>query len=208
MGAMTHPEPVARDAATLAFYAEEAPAYAANGSGGASRHLAEFLERLTPGACILELGCGAGRDSQAMLDRGFEVDVTDGVPEIARQAQMRIGRPVRVMRFDELEAVDVYDGVWAQASLLHVPRQALSDVLSRVFKALRPGGLHFASFKAGHAEGRDEFGRYFNYLSADEARAAYRRSADWEIVSLVEFLGGAYEGGQVPWIAVTARKPA
>ncbi len=142
-----------------------------------------------------------------MLARGFELDATDGVPEIAHQAEERLGRPVRVMRFDELAAVEAYDGVWAHACLLHVPRPALPGILSRVFRALKPGGIHFANFKGGGREGRDTFGRYFNYLTADEVRAAYRRSAEWDILSLTEDLGGGYDGVRGPWIGITACKP-
>jgi SAM-dependent methyltransferase len=195
------------DQATLDFYADEARVYAASGARGASRPLAAFLQGLAPGARILELGCGAGRDSEAILARGFQLDATDGVPEIAREAEERIGRPVRVMRFDELDAIDGYDGVWAHASLLHVPRAALPGVLSLVFRALKPGGVHFASFKGGGCEGRDALGRYFNYLTADEVRAAYRRSAAWDIEAITEYLAGGYEGGQGPWVGITARKP-
>jgi len=201
-------DPLARDEATLRFYASEAPTYVASGSDGVSRHLDGFLSTLAPGARILELGCGGGRDSEAMLARGFDVDPTDGTPEIARRASARLGRDVRVMRFDQLEATDAYDAVWAHASLLHVPRAALPSVLARVFRALKAGGAHFANFKAGGLEGRDTFGRYFNYLTADEVGDAYRASGAWEILSTLEYLGGGYDGRQTPWVAITARRPA
>ena len=68
---------------------------------------------------------------------------------MAAKAEARLGRPVKVMRFDELSEVETYDAVWANASLLHVPRGALGDVLALVFAALKPNGLHFASYKAG-----------------------------------------------------------
>lgn len=151
--AAQEPEAIAHDEATLRFYADEAPAYVAHGRRGASRRLTAFLERLAPGAHVLELGCGDGRDSEAMQARGFEVDPTDGTEAMATQAARRLGRPVRVMRFDALAAAEVYDGVWANACLLHVPRPALSGVLSRIFTALRPGGVHAATFKAGGVEG-------------------------------------------------------
>lgn len=86
------------------------------------------------------LGCGGGRDSKLMIQRGFVVDATDGCPEIARKAQKRIRQPVRVMRFDELEAYEEYDAVWAHGSLLHVPRSGLTALLGLVWQALRPGG--------------------------------------------------------------------
>ena len=193
------------DPATLAFYRDEAPVYTASGPGGASRHLGAFLDRLPPGARILELGCGGGRDSEAMLTRGFDVDCTDGVPEIARQAEARLGCPVRVMQFDELDADQVYDAVWAHACLLHVPRPALSGVLARIRRALTPGGLHFANFKGGGAEGRDRFGRYFNYLDAAELEQLYG-GPEWDILAVEEHLGGGYDGRQGPWTAITVRK--
>jgi cyclopropane fatty-acyl-phospholipid synthase-like methyltransferase len=62
-----------QDAPTLRFYAEKAETYTASGPDGASRGLAPFLERLQPGARILELGCGGGRDAAAMLTAGFDV---------------------------------------------------------------------------------------------------------------------------------------
>lgn len=85
------PEPVAFDPATLAFYAAEAPVYAASGPGGTSRHLAGFLARLSRSARILELGCGGGRDAEAMIAAGFDVDATDGVPALAAEAARRRG---------------------------------------------------------------------------------------------------------------------
>ncbi|MEM9633489.1 MAG: class I SAM-dependent methyltransferase [Pseudomonadota bacterium] len=198
----------AKDDPTLQFYSKEAPVYTASGKGGVSRHLEEFLRRLPGGARVLELGCGGGRDAEAMMAAGFDVEPTDGTPEIAARAEERLGRPVRVMRFDELCAEQSYDAVWANASLLHVPRGALPDILARVRAALRPGGLHYASFKAGDDEGRDAFGRYFNYLSRADLTECYRQSGDWETVSIVEYLGGGYQStAEGPWIAITVRRP-
>lgn len=196
------------DAPTLRFYAKNAPTYIASGSNGASRHLQRFLDRLRPSARILELGCGGGRDAVAMLERGFIVDATDGTPAIALKAEERIGKPVRVMRFDQLDEVETYDAVWAHASLLHVPRAALSKTLERVHRALRPGGYHFASYKAGGVEGRDQFGRYFNYPDMAQLLATYTSAAPWEIVETDDYFGGGYDRHGGPWIAVVARKMA
>lgn len=195
------------DARTLAFYAEEAPVYAASGPSGVSCHLDRFLDRLSAGAEILELGCGGGRDAAHMIARGFAVDPTDGVAEIAAQAEARIGRPVRVMRFGELDAAGRYDAVWAAASLLHVPRRDLPDVIARIHRALKPGGLHFASYKGGGSEGRDRFGRYFNYLTRAQLESLYREAAMWDLFDISEGAGGGYDGGQGPWVQITVRRP-
>jgi len=196
----------ASDEPTLRFYAAKAADYAASAPQKPSRHLAPFLDLLPPGATILELGCGAGRESEAMIARGFAVEPTDGSPEMARIAEERLGQPVRVLRFDALDTVEAFDGVFAHASLLHVPRLALPAVLAAIARALKPGGVHFANFKAGGAGGRDGLGRYYNQLTAEEAKAVYLASGDWELLSLTEYEGGGYDGQRSPWVALTLRK--
>jgi 2-polyprenyl-3-methyl-5-hydroxy-6-metoxy-1,4-benzoquinol methylase len=194
------------DPFTLRFYAEETPTYIASGSFGEYRYLGPFLQRLPAGASILELGCGGGDNASFMVDRGFAVEPTDGVAEIAAIAEHRLRRAVRTLRFDELEAVESYDAVVAVASLLHVPRAGLRHILRKVWRAIKPGGWHLASFKAGGTEGRDRFGRYFNYLSAEQAETAYLEAADWASIEIESYVSGGYEGGQGPWIKLIAKK--
>ncbi|MCW0197333.1 bifunctional 2-polyprenyl-6-hydroxyphenol methylase/3-demethylubiquinol 3-O-methyltransferase UbiG [Sphingopyxis sp.] len=195
------------DPATLAFYTKEAPDYAASGPGGVSRWLASFLGHLPDGSRILELGCGSGRDAEAMIAAGHDVDATDGTPEMAALASTRLGRTVRVMRFDALDAHEAYDAVWAHACLLHVPFPALPGILTRVFRALRPGGVHFATYKGGGTAGRDAAGRYFNYPDAGSLRAAYEAAAPWQISAIEDYVGGGYDGRQGPWLAISVRRP-
>jgi hypothetical protein len=76
-----------------------------------------------------------------------------------------------------------------------------------VFEALKPGGFHFANYEASRVEGRDRFGCYFNYLSAENAIAAYSASAPWNILSIEDCEGGGYDGRRLPWIAVIAQRP-
>ncbi len=196
------------DAKTLDFYSGDAERYLASRPDNISRHLHSFLEQLTVGARILELGCGAGRDSEAMIAAGFDVDPTDGVPEIAAIATKRLQRNVRVMRFDELDASNKYDAVWANASLHHVPRDQLPSILQSIFQALKPGGLHFANYKWGTVDCRDAKDRHYSHLTLERLRELYASSADWEIVSSLEYEGGGgYEGSNSPWVAITVRKP-
>ena len=194
------------DPATLAFYASEAPDYAASGRGGIGRHLDPFLERLTSGALVLELGCGSGRDSAHMISLGFRVEPSDGVPEMAAQAEVRLGRPVRVMRFDELDAMEAYDGVVAAYSLLHVPRTALTGVLARIWRALKPGGWHVATYKTAGNEGRDRLARYYNYPSEAELRAFYAQAGEWSVVETETGESRGYEGGVSRFVIITLRK--
>ncbi len=195
------------DPATLEFYAREAPVYTASGPNGASRHLPAFLDKLPPGARILELGCGGGRDALYMLEKGFELEATDGTAEIAKHAEKLLGKPVHVMRFDELDAEAEFDAVVASASLLHVPLPDLPAILARIYNALRPGGWHIASYKGGGKAGRDGFGRYFNYPDAERLRELYSKAGLWKECDIWSGQGGGYDGKQGPWHAVTVQKP-
>lgn len=197
--------PNAHDPATLEFYDREAADYVARSQQVPSRHLAGFMARLPAGGEVLELGCGAGRDALAMIAAGFRVDATDASPAMARQAKALIGQPVRVMRFDALRAEAAYDGIYANASLLHVPRAELGVVLSHLHRALRPGGWHLATYKAGLAEGRDRWGRFFNYPDEEILRAVYQ-AAGFRVEALTACVGGGYGGVREAWLAVTVQR--
>jgi SAM-dependent methyltransferase len=170
--------------------------------------LAGFLKLLPPGATVLELGTGNGRDAAAMLEAGFAVTPSDASPELAAEAERRIGVPVRIMAFHELSDIAAYDGVWACAALLHAPRDELTDDLARIFRALRPGGHLVASFKAGGGEGRDRFGRYYNYPDAAELRSHLTQSATWASIDISENDGSGYDGKPTRWLWVHAGKTA
>jgi SAM-dependent methyltransferase len=194
------------DVDTLSFYATEAPVYVTARPAEVSSEVAAFLKLLHPGASILELGCGGGIDAAYMIAAGFAVDPTDGVPEMAAEAEARLGRPVRVMRFNELDDVDRYDGVIASASLLHVPRAGLPDILGRVWRALKPGGWHMASYKTGAPEGFDIHGRYYNQPTRAQAEAMYRNAGDWSVYDAEESMGVGHFGAPSAWLKIVAQK--
>jgi SAM-dependent methyltransferase len=170
------------DEDTLQFYRRNAEAYAGWAKAPSTR-LRGFLGRLPPHGAILELGCGAGNHAAVMLAEGFVVRATDGSPEMAAVAARRLGHAVEAMRFDELDAQDAYDGVWASACLLHVPRDELAGILARIHHALKPSGLFYASYKIGHDDGRDSIGRYYNYPSPEWLQATYASAGRWTQLS-------------------------
>ena len=133
---------------------------------------------------------------------------TDGSAGLAAEAQARLGRPVRVMRFEELEDVAAYDAVWANACLLHVPEDGLADVLARIHRALKPGGRFYAGFKSGDGGDRDSLGRYYNFPSEERLRAAYAAAGAWEPLDVTTGQGGGFDGVQRTWLHVLAVKGA
>ena len=157
---------------TLNYYTENAADFAAgtvNVDFSATQE--RFLSMLPAGASILDFGCGSGRDAKAFLARGYRVTAVDGSPELCRIASAYTGIPVRQMLFAELGDVNAYDGIWACASILHVPSAELPDVFRRMITALKPGGIIYTSFKYGTFEG-ERNGRLFTDFT-EETFAAF-----------------------------------
>jgi SAM-dependent methyltransferase len=194
------------DEDTLQFYRGNADAYAKRTFTSRQARLIAFLALLPPRACILELGCGAGGDTAEMLTRGFDVRATDGSPEMAAVASRCLGRPVETLLFHDLDALEAYDGVWANACLLHVPRNELADILRLIWRALKPECVFYASYKTGDADGRDTLNRYYNYPSPDWLRTNYTSAGNW---SSLEIETGEVLGFDNQWakmLFVVARK--
>jgi SAM-dependent methyltransferase len=193
------------DDATIRFYRENAAAYVKRPQRSSAR-LHAFLAALPPGARILELGCGSGRHSAEMIAADFDVRPTDGSPEMAAEAARRLGRPVETLRFDQLDEREQYDAVWASACLLHVPKAELQCVLARIWRALKPDGLFYASFKEGSADGRDTIGRYYNYPSEGWLKDCYRNSGSWSFRSIVRSEGKGFDGTAATMMHLVVQK--
>lgn len=193
------------DPATLAWYEANAHRFGGGTRRAHSRFLDRFLDRLAPRASVLELGCGAGRDAARMAARGFLVDPTDGTDAMVALARDGYGLPARRMRFDELSAVGMYDALWAHACLIHVPRADLPGVIAAIYRALRPGGWHFADFKLGDGEGRDPLGRLTNFPDRDWLSHAYCE-AGFEIAEAEMYRGEGADGVVRDWCAMCVRR--
>ena len=131
---------------TLDYYDQNAEGFAAGTLDVKFTAIQDrFLGYLAPGALILDFGCGSGRDS-------------------------RSGIPVKQMLFDELCEVERYDGIFACASILHVPSAALPDIFRRLKRAVKRDGIIYVSFKYGDFEG-ERNGRYFTDLTEERLKA-------------------------------------
>ena len=119
-----------------------------------------FTGYLPPGARILDAGCGSGRDVKAFSEMGFDVEAFDASAELVALARQWSGKPVAQMRFQDVDAVERYDGIWCCASLLHVSEAELPGVITKLAIALKPGGVGYLSFKYGRGE-REKDGRRF-----------------------------------------------
>lgn len=119
-----------------------------------------FLAKLSAGTCILDFGCGSGRDTKYFLDKGYLVEATDGSAELCKLASEYTGIHVKQMLFEDLDESEKYDGIWACSSILHLSYADLVDVMKKMAIALKDNGLIYTSFKYGTFEGIRN-GRYF-----------------------------------------------
>jgi SAM-dependent methyltransferase len=122
-----------------------------------------FLPLLPEQALILDAGCGSGRDAAAFVKLGHGVIAFDASPALVALAEDHLGQPVQRLRLQDIAWQDEFDGIWACASLLHVPPSELPEVMQRLCSALKPGGVLYASFKYGSGE-REHHGRRFTDL--------------------------------------------
>ena len=125
-----------------------------------------FQELLPEHGYILDFGCGSGRDTKYFLEQGFYVDATDGSEEMCHIASNYTGIQVRRLLFEELDENKKYDGIWACASILHLPKKQLREVLKNMYAALKSEGWIYTSFKYGEFEG-ERNGRYFTDFTTD-----------------------------------------
>jgi SAM-dependent methyltransferase len=153
---------------SVSYYDQNAEAYFAGTVHADVRDLrSKFLIHVPAGGDILDAGCGSGRDALAFHKGGYRVTAFDGSAEMCRKAREYTDLSVIQMTFQEMKWCGEFDGIWACASLLHVRRAELPEVLRRLFRALRPGGTLYASFKLGSGE-RTVDGRRFSDMTEPE----------------------------------------
>ena len=166
-----------------------------------------FLKCLPSNAHILDFGCGAGRDTKYFLEQGCEVTAVDGSGALCKIASEYTGIPVKKMMFQDLNETEKYDGIWACASILHLKKTELSDVLVKMREALKTQGIIYTSFKYGYYEGMRN-GRYFTDFT-EESFADFMKDIPGLVKEKTWITGDVREGrGDERWINILLRKVA
>lgn len=194
---------------TLAHYERNAQQFFAGTIGhDVSQNISALLGAIQAQApfTILDLGCGPGRDLKTFASMGHRAIGVDGAERFVAMARDYSGCEVWQQDLLHLDLPPaMFDGIFANAVLFHVPSQALPQVLERLYAALKPGGVLFSSNPRGHNEegwNGERYGSYYDYTT-------------WE-----RFVTGAGfiplhhyyrpEGlprDQQPWLASVWRKP-
>ncbi|HOY65590.1 MAG TPA: class I SAM-dependent methyltransferase [Candidatus Ozemobacteraceae bacterium] len=191
------------DRETIAFYDGNAATYAdASWSQDLTFLLDPFCARLKPGCRVLDLGSGAGRDTEALSRRGFACIALDASAGLLGAHRARGGRLLVQGAFEHLPfRPRSFGGVWACASLLHAPAARLTGILNDISLLLSSEGILAVSLKAGSGESRDAEGRRWTFFDTAGARRALETAG----FRLLEELHNADAAGRpVEWISFLA----
>ena len=138
---------------SIAYYNKNAEEfYNGTVSADMSETCDKFLKYIAPGGRILDAGCGSGRDSLYFIKRGYKVVSFDASEKMVKLSSDLIGQQTLLMKFDEVDFKDEFDGIWACASLLHVPKAEMKDVMRKLIQGLKKNGILYMSFKYGQRE--------------------------------------------------------
>ena len=129
-----------------------------------------FMRMIASKGKVLDLGCGTGSASLALLKKGFSPFPVDASQEMIKVAESILKIKARRISFDEIDEHNFYDAIWANFSLLHTTKKQFPDILKKLFFALKKEGLFFLSLKRGEGEGRDRLGRFYSYYQKKGSR--------------------------------------
>ncbi|NYT26311.1 class I SAM-dependent methyltransferase [Alcaligenaceae bacterium] len=154
---------------------------------------------------VLDLGCGPGRDLKAFADLGHRAIGLDGSARFVDMARRHSGCEVWHQNFLELELpAGCFDGIFANASLFHVPGEALPRVLAALHGALRPGGVLFSSNPRGENQEGWSGPRYGAYHDLENWRRLMSAAGFHELEHYYRPAGLPRE--QQPWLASIWRR--
>jgi SAM-dependent methyltransferase len=135
---------------TIEYYNDNASAfYHRTINADVSSSYRQFLNYLPKQAHILDAGCGVGRDIKYFLSQECQITAFDAAKEMVALATKETGIKVIHATFQDMDFDQVFDGVWAQASLLHVPYDETLNVYKMIHRSLKPNGIFYASYKYG-----------------------------------------------------------
>lgn len=197
------------DQRTVEVYDEKAAEYAAKfDSDQPGTHLKSFIDALPKkSARVLDLGCGTGGAAALMCSAGLNVTGMDASAEMLKHAAKKADARWVHATFDELNASNEYDGVWANFSLLHAERDAVPGHLSTIHKALKSTGIFHIGMKTGEGAARDDLNRYYTYWTENELTEALSEAGftDFQVTT---GQGKGLAGTLDPWVIILSRKRA
>lgn len=157
------------DQTTLAVYNAKVSEYQElTQSKEEGEDLTQFMSAIPPGGYVLDFGCGPGQSAATMRSHGFLTDAVDASSAMVAFANENFDIHARLGTFNELCAIETYDGVWANFSLLHATATDFPNILKAIHTALKPNGVLHLGMKTGEGAHRDDIGRFYTFYTETE----------------------------------------
>lgn len=170
-----------------------------------SEIMQEFVKLLPEDAEVLDLGCGSGRDTKALEEHGFYVTPMDGSAKMCELAEIYTDREVLHLTFEEMDFREVFDGIWACASLVHVPGEDMQRILGKVLEALKPEGVLYFSVYEGERDGVYG-GRYYCDYTEKSLKHLLHHFHHAEVIDIWHTDDVRRDKEEHPWLNVLIRK--
>ena len=166
--------------------------------------LAPLAARLKPGAEVLDVGCGSGRDLLWLKNRGFEVTGFERSGPLARLAKETTGSKIIVADFEAYDFSRLsMDAILMVGALVHLPRTRVPAVLNSIAKALKADGKMLLTLKRGTGRSTDPHGRVFNLWQDEALRKLFERL---ELVVADFFQQSSKTGSGEVWLGYVLEK--
>ncbi|MFZ0565936.1 MAG: class I SAM-dependent methyltransferase [Chlamydiales bacterium] len=197
---------------TLNAYNASAKEFAENTAGLHPDEQARKFLNLLPGKRILDLGCGPGRDAQVFVGQGFQVTGVDMSTQMVEMARSRVAAQFHVMDIENLNFPPrSFHGIWASASLLHIPKKNILQVFKILHSLLLEEGIFYLSLKKGTGEGLQSDPRYggilkfWSFFEREEIEDIVKQSDFKVIESVISEKKSTYQGHPL-WVNILCKK--
>lgn len=165
----------------------------------------KFERYLSPGAKLLDVGFGSGRDSLHFDAKGFEVVSIDFAQEVYSRGKILLNTEVLLVDVRDIRYKNEFEGIWASAVLFHYEEGQIQDVLMRCWDALKPGGVMYLSFKYGEAA-LLRHGRFFNDFTESKFMKMMDQVEGFEITEIWKTQDARADHNTQYWLNVILTK--
>lgn len=194
------------DAKTIATYDAKAGEYAALvASDQPDSTLQSFIDLMPAGAHVLDLGCGPGTASMHMQNAGLHPDPVDASTGMITIAQEKFQLNARLATFNDITGKDIYDGIWANFSLLHASPEDLPRHFQALATATKQGGILHVGMKTGEGVARDAINRLYTYVTVDALTGLFT-NAGFDVIHVKEGREAGLAGTIDPFVIMRGKK--
>jgi len=165
----------------------------------------EFEDYLKENATILDLGCGSGRDSIYFNNKGYMVTSLDGSIKMIEYLKNTLKNEIVFSTFEEYRTDKKFDAIWACASLLHVKKEKIRNIILKYIDLLSIDGIFFMSFKLRDKD-FEKNGRVFTCFTEESFKILLNDFINIEIIKFIITNDVRQNRENEKWISVIIKK--